>query len=220
MITVLNPDRLTRQPFFIDLINYLDTHDEVILRQIKRDFPHVDKLDRQLEDYVRAGYIRRHNRRYDNDFALLNLSDIPQLKLDSQVFVRQASEAEVALNDLTFTVKLENVTNEAIICEQVDFKRESLTLSNYFYKLRHQYPLSQAQQALYALLGDVNVDYAMKYITTTLIKFTKKEVVMQKRPDIFVSALVELGYLVPDDTDFKYRLDMTLDKEKLVFKAN
>ncbi|MXI72675.1 DUF1803 domain-containing protein, partial [Mycobacterium tuberculosis] len=31
--------RLTRQPFFKDLINFLDQHDDVILRQIKAQFP-------------------------------------------------------------------------------------------------------------------------------------------------------------------------------------
>lgn len=35
MIQIFNPSRLTRQPFFIDLVDYLDQHDDVILREIK-----------------------------------------------------------------------------------------------------------------------------------------------------------------------------------------
>ena len=47
MIQIFNPSRLTRQPFFIDLVDYLDQHDDVILREIKAQFPDVavDKTD-------------------------------------------------------------------------------------------------------------------------------------------------------------------------------
>lgn len=38
MITIFHSDKLTRQPFFQDLINYLDQHDHVILREIKKPF--------------------------------------------------------------------------------------------------------------------------------------------------------------------------------------
>ena len=38
MIKILNPTRLTRQPLFEKLINYLDQQDDVILREIKREF--------------------------------------------------------------------------------------------------------------------------------------------------------------------------------------
>ena len=37
MIKVINSSRLTRQPFFHELINYLDRHDDVTLREIKCD---------------------------------------------------------------------------------------------------------------------------------------------------------------------------------------
>ncbi|MDU5562563.1 MAG: DUF1803 domain-containing protein, partial [Streptococcus parasanguinis] len=51
MITIINPTRLTRQPFFKDLVNYLDQHDDVILRQNQSQFPDqpVDKL---MEEYI------------------------------------------------------------------------------------------------------------------------------------------------------------------------
>ena len=41
MIQIFNPSRLTRQPFFRDLIAYLDQHDDVILREIKAQYPEV-----------------------------------------------------------------------------------------------------------------------------------------------------------------------------------
>lgn len=71
---------------------------------------------------------------------------------------------------------------------------------------------------LYDLLGDVNQEYALKYMTTFLLKFTRKDLVMQKRPDIFVEALVTLGYLKQVEPT-TYQLLMSLDKESLTFIA-
>ncbi|MDK6269470.1 DUF1803 domain-containing protein, partial [Lactobacillus mulieris] len=79
---------------------------------------------------------------------------------------------------------------QAILVEKTDFLREQLTLSNYFYRLKQQYPLINQQQKLYDLVGDVNPEYALKYMTTFLLKYGRKTELMQKRRDIFVDALV------------------------------
>ena len=64
MIKIFNPSRLTRQPFFQELIDYLDQHEAVILREIKREFEGVANIDRSIEEYIKAGYFRRENKRY------------------------------------------------------------------------------------------------------------------------------------------------------------
>ena len=91
-----------------------------------------------------------------------------------------------------------------------------MTLSNYFYKVKHQYPLTEKQQELYDILGDVNPEYALKYMTTFLLKFLKKDQLMQKRRDIFVDCLVVLGYIVQNE-DGKYELAVDFDKDRLTF---
>ena len=150
MIQIFNPSRMTRQPFFRELIRYLDQHEDVILREIKAQFPDV-AVDKLMEEYIKA-----------------------------------------------------------------DFARTKMTLSNYFYKVKHQYPLTEKQQELYAILGDVNPEYALKYMTTFLLKFLKKDQLMQKRRDIFVDSLVVLGYIVQKE-DGKYELAVEFDKERLTF---
>ena len=52
MIKILNPTRLTRQPLFEKLINYLDQQDNVILREIKREFAGFPNLDRFMEECI------------------------------------------------------------------------------------------------------------------------------------------------------------------------
>lgn len=213
MIRIFNPSRLTRQPFFKDLINYLDQHNDVILRQIKSQFPDqpVDKL---MEGYIKAGFILRENKRYTLNLPFLESAD--RVELDQEVFVREDSDLYQELKAKVFQTELRNTTNGAILIEETDFARHAQTLSNYFYKLAHQYPLTEEQEKLYAILGDVNPEYALKYMTSFLLKFLKKDQVQQKRRDIFVDSLKVLGYIRKND-EGKYELAVDLDKERLMF---
>ena len=215
MITIINPSRLTRQPFFQELIHYLDQHEEVILREIKREFAAVSNIDRSIEEYIKAGYIRRESKRYYLTLPFLdNLSD---LRLDQEVFIRDDSPLYQKLLEMRFETQLSNQTNAAILLEETDFLRDKLTLNNYFYKMQRQYPLSEAQKPLYEILGDVNPEYALKYLTTFLLKYVRKDELVQKRRDIFVDSLVRLGYIC-NNSEGKYELLAAFDKERLIFR--
>lgn len=213
MITIINPTRLTRQPFFKDLINFLDQHDDVILRQIKAQFPEIP-VDKYLEEYIKAGLILRENKRYYLNLPFLESTEF--LELDQEVFVSDDSPVYQEILEKDFKTELRNQTNAAILEEHTDFAREKMTLSNYFYKVKFQYPLTEEQQRLYEILGDVNPEYALKYMTTFLLKFLKKDQLMQKRTDIFVDSLVLLGYIVQNE-DGKYELAVEFDKERFIF---
>lgn len=216
MIKVINPSRLTHQPFFHELINYLDQHDDVTLREIKREFANFPNIDRSIEDYIKAGYVLRENKRYHQSVPLLE--NVTALSLDQEVFVRDDSPLYQELLNMRFETYLTNQTNQAILVEKTDFLREQLTLSNYFYRLKQQYPLINQQQKLYDLVGDVNPEYALKYMTTFLLKYGRKTELMQKRRDIFVDALVILGYIAPNEAG-KYELKLDFDKETLTFRV-
>ena len=204
---------MTRQPFFKDLINYLDQHDDVILRQIKAQFPDqpVDKL---MEEYIKAGFILRENKRYTLNLPFLESAD--RVDLDQEVFVREDSAVYQELKAKSSKQNSAIRPMQPILIEETDFARHAQTLSNYFYKVAHQYPLTEDQEKLYAILGDVNPEYALKYMTSFLLKFLKKEVVQQKRKDIFVDSLEILGYIRKND-EGKYELAVDLDKERLMF---
>ena len=216
MIKVINPSRLTCQPFFHELINYLDRHDDVTLREIKHEFANFSNIDRSMEEYIKAGYVLRENKRYRQSVPLLE--NVTDLSLDQEVFVRDDSPLYQELLNMRFETHLTNQTNQAILVEKTDFLREQLTLSNYFYRLKQQYPLINQQQKLYDLVGDVNPEYALKYMTTFLLKYGRKTELMQKRRDIFVDALVILGYIAPNEAG-KYELKLDFDKETLTFRV-
>ena len=214
MINIFNPDKLTRQAFFQDLINFLYQTDDVTLRQIKANFPEVPKIDRLIEEYVQAGYIIRDNKRYTIGFDLLD--SLENVSLDSQLFVDDQSAIYEDLMALTFETRLINEANDLVLVEKTSIARSELTLSNYFFKLADNLSMSKAQEPLYDLLGDVNPQYALKYMTTFLLKFGRKDEVVQKRPDIFVEMLEKLDYIRKNDQG-KYELNMLFDKENLIF---
>lgn len=216
MIIIFNPDKLTRQTFFKDLVNFLYQTDDVTLRQIKAKFQEVPKNDRLIEEYVQAGYIIRDNKRYTIGIELLN--SLENISLDSQIFVDDESQIYTDLMKLTFETRLDNEANDLVLVEKTSIVRDELTLSNYFFKLAENLPMSKAQEVLFDLLGDVNPQYALKYMTTFLLKFARKDEVAQKRPDIFVEALEKLDYIRKNDQD-KYQLNMTFDKETLIFTS-
>ena len=217
MIKIINPSRLTRLPFFQELIDYLDQHEAVILREIKREFEGVASIDRSIEEFIKAGYIKRENKRYYLTLPLLESLD--DLRLDQEIFIRDDSPLYQELLELRFKTQLSNQTNAAVLLEETDFLRDKLTLANYFYKMQRQYSLSEAQKPLYAVLGDVNPEYALKYMTTFLLKYVRKDELMQKRRDIFVDSLVILGYIRQNEAG-KYELQASFDKERLIFQLD
>ncbi|XCY68213.1 hypothetical protein ABG810_06645 [Streptococcus iniae] len=134
------------------------------------------------------------------------------------MFCDDCSDRYHQLMALEFETCLKNSTNDLLIFEKTDFQRRRLSLSNYFSRLTRGQAVSDEQKPLFDLLGDVNEAYAMKYLTTFLAKFLRKDIVMQKRPDIFCQALVLLGYIEEVEST-KYKLTMALDKEKMSFYA-
>ena len=216
MIIQFNPTKLCKQPFFMKIVNYLYLNQPVTLRTIKRQFPFQKNIDKLIEEFVKAGYIERFEKRYRLLISLV--SDSSKIDLEQHFFIDDDSTCYLELLNRRFVTEISNSTNEVVIVEQTSITRDDLTISNYFYKLRKNLPLSEEQNRLYDLLGDVNPEYFLKHVTTFLLKYVRKEYALQKRRNIFVDALELLGYLVQVE-EGRYLLNMDLDSEALVFSA-
>ena len=200
----------------MEIVNYLYLNQPVTLRTIKRQFPFQKNIDKLIEEFVKAGYIERFEKRYRLLISLV--SDSSKIDLEQHFFINDDSTCYVELLNRRFVTEISNSTNEVVIVEQTSITRDDLTISNYFYKLRKNLPLSEEQNRLYDLLGDVNPEYFLKHVTTFLLKYVRKEYALQKRRNIFVDALELLGYLVQVE-EGRYLLNMDLDSEALVFSA-
>ena len=198
------------------IVNYLYLNQPVTLRTIKRQFPFQKNIDKLIEEFVKAGYIERFEKRYRLLISLV--SDSSKIDLEQHFFINDDSTCYLELLNRRFVTEISNSTNEVVIVEQTSITRDDLTISNYFYKLSENLPLSEEQNRLYDLLGDVNPEYFLKHVTTFLLKYVRKEYALQKRRNIFVDALELLGYLVQVE-EGRYLLNMDLDSEALVFSA-
>ena len=198
------------------IVNYLYLNQPVTLRTIKRQFPFQKNIDKLIEEFVKAGYIERFEKRYRLLISLV--SDSSKIDLEQHFFINDDSTCYLELLNRRFVTEISNSTNEVVIVEQTSIMRDDLTISNYFYKLRENLPLSEEQNRLYDILGDVNPEYFLKHVTTFLLKYVRKEYALQKRRNIFVDALELLGYLVQVEKG-RYLLNMDLDSEALVFSA-
>lgn len=216
MIIQFNPNKLCKQTFFMEIVNYLYLNQSVTLRAIKRQFPFQKNIDKLIEEFVKAGYIERFEKRYRLLISLV--SDSSKIDLDQHFFINDDSTCYLELLNRRFVTEISNSTNEVVIIEQTSITRDDLTISNYFYKLRENLPLSEEQNRLYDILGDVNPEYFLKHVTTFLLKYVRKEYALQKRRNIFVDALELLGYLIQVE-EGRYLLNMDLDSEALVFSA-
>ena len=209
-------DKLSKQPFFLDLVNFLYLNQPVTLREIKKEFSSQENIDRLIEEFVKANYIERANKRYS--LLISFVSDVATVDLDHHLFIDDTSSLYQELMDRRFMTKVMNSTNDVIIQEYTSITRDDNTISNYFYKLRENLPFSEEQNRLYNLLGDVNPEYFFKYVTTFLLKFVRKDVLLQKRRNIFVDALEILGYINQVE-EGHYTLNMDLDSDSLVYSA-
>lgn len=209
-------DKLSKQPFFLDLVNFLYLNQPVTLREIKKEFSSQENIDRLIEEFVKANFIERANKRYS--LLISFVSDVATVDLDHHLFINDTSSLYQELMDRRFMTKVMNSTNDVIIQEYTSITRDDNTISNYFYKLRENLPFSEEQKRLYDLLGDVNSEYFLKYATTFLLKFVRKDVLLQKRRNIFVDALEILGYINQVE-EGHYTLNMYLDSDSLVYSA-
>ena len=200
----------------MEIVNYLYLNQPVTLREIKRQFPFQKNIDKLIEEFVKAGYIERFEKRYRLLISLV--SDSSKVDLDQHFFINDDSTCYLELLNRRFVTEISNSTNKVVIIEQTSITRDDLTISNYFYKLRKNLSLTEEQNRLYNLLGDLNPEYFLKHVTIFLLKFVRKEYALQKRRNIFVDALELLGYLVQVE-DGRYILNMDLDSEALVFCA-
>ena len=67
-------------------------------------------------------------------------------------------------------------------------RRDDLTISNYFYKLRENLPLSEEQNRLYDILKHPRMlilNIFLKHVTTFLLKYVKEGICTSKKEEYF-----------------------------------
>lgn len=104
MIIQFNPNKLCKQPFFMEIVNYLYLNQPVTLRAIKRQFPFQKNIDKLIEEFVKEGYIERFEKRYRLLISLV--SDFSKIDLEQHFFINDDSTCYLELLNRRFVTEI------------------------------------------------------------------------------------------------------------------
>jgi hypothetical protein len=96
---------------------------------------------------------------------------------------------------------------------------EENNLPNYFSRIDKEEPLTDEENQLYQVIGDVNPEYVLHAFGIHLLKFAKREQIKSKRKDIFIDALVQLDYILPiDEVSYRQNVPVIVKESEKEFQ--
>lgn len=205
--------------FLAGLSQYLIKQPQSILRQIKKDFPHQENLEEELEKFISLGLIARKERRYESlvsyfpeDFfwkaflaerlhpfveTLLAEEKLPVLNLWQTLKLPSRREV-LAVSPFqkeemaAFLVTAKTFSGKYQVTE-IQTERPQTSLTNFFAGKKDTPRLEELTQ----IVGDVVPDYFLQQSLPKLWR-AKEKSLRESRPDIFTDALGVLGLLSPE----------------------
>lgn len=228
--------KLLDHPLFQPMIDYLIGHEsqEVILRQLKKEFPQK-KMEHFLDQMIDSGLIIRENRRYRCAFPVYDQGDfqeeINQLtkELVNEVMQQPESQRNLFLAEdiwdfchetgaayfyaTSFSVPTINrleAGNENYRFMTLTQGEDRISLPTYFHLQKQQTPLSEQFQALGQLIGDVNETYFFDQIEVIFERICENKY-KKRRESIFLDALILAGVVAQED---QYRLLLPIMEDR------
>jgi hypothetical protein len=223
--------KITANPLFQQVVDYLTQQPNVILRQLKARFENEAHFDIFLDQLIKYDLLERKNRRYTLNFPIFSSCDfvlpekviveIQQMKqanpefncflLGQWLWARLFEEESYFFGVDSRKTSLHFYTRTEIGNETLSFvsitsdDREEVTVANYFSVLREGGELPSTFQTLEKLIGDVDVDYFMLQTRRILRSLKRKN----GKRNIFQEALVETGTLQKDEEE-RYKLTLPM----------
>jgi hypothetical protein len=234
--------KFVENSFFEEVMNYfLGKGEDVIkLREMKIAFPDLN-VDKYIEEGINLGVFERRDRRYNLLLKIEEVKP-EIARFDSKSLLKDFTKNELTGILFNFLVKNKFVLTDKPLFFDADSKlyqgfiqtpiatasseqgslihfnafdtlaHNQNTLANYFERIDTREELSEGEEKLYALVGDVNPDYVMHAFGIELMKYMKKDQVKPLRKDIFIEALVQLEF-IRVMTDGVYELNTPILEE-------
>lgn len=206
--------KLQKDKFLQQLIEFL-YQVTPSLREIKAKFPDVPQIDRKIDIYIDEGIIYRENKRYylflkpsQTEFPIAEIVNqeielLKQHKPDIVFFYHYFNQLRLSQPEYLLVDKMPIIYQiEKLNCQKNgvsiyflnDINGLSFNLFNYF---KHQFneELSEKEESINQLIGDVNPEYALKHMTIFLLKFISNINVTRTRKDVLIDAMAEFGMI-------------------------
>lgn len=192
---------LIHSSFFMELVKYLNTHQDVTLRQLKADLTTDAHFDKRLDTLIAYGLIRRQARRYTLHFPIY--SEIIKDNTFNEV-VDPATMIELARNlkplendnfyamDIATFAHFDVLSNGYMHIETLYSDVTGQHLAGYLQACQQQMHLDKYTE-IYNLLGDVDAQYLLDQYEALFDKILHKR--RRIRDSIFVQSAIYFGFV-------------------------
>lgn len=207
--------KFVNDPLFPSLIDYLYAHreEEVILRELKKEFPQKD-FEHFLDQLIENGLILRKARRYRLNFPVFEPNDYQEYsralteKIASELeslteidrkfamseeiwtycFEEEAEYFYAAANDRQVRKMTAGNSTYRFVSLSSD-EELPLSLAVYFFIQKNQLPIPSKFSEIAELIGDVNEAYYFDQVEV-IIERIRKGKFKNRRPSIFLESLL------------------------------
>lgn len=192
---------LIHSSFFMELVKYLNTHQDVTLRQLKADVTNVAHFDKYLSTLIAYGLIKRQSRRYTLNFPIY--TEIVQDNAfnevyDQSVIIELARNLKSLEDDRFYAVEIavfahfDVLSNGYMRIETIYNDPTGQHLAGYLQACQQQLNLNKYTE-IYNLLGDVDVQYLLDQYEALFDKILHKR--RRIRDSIFVQSAIHFGFV-------------------------
>lgn len=214
--------------FFNQLVAYLLNNESIILRDLKKQFADESLFDKKLEKLIEAGLVVRQNRRYTFGGKILtdyyelpevikNASLTPQFLMQLASKMKKIAAGEFYLLNSEQVVWFQTFQTPYFSWHILYNHPEQTNIATYFNACATQNHLENHRQ-MYALLGDVDVNYYLDQIEVLIEKIKKGR--RRIRHSIFVESAEQFGLIEKFEDRLIIRSDVLIEEDVPVAKED
>ncbi|MTD38897.1 DUF1803 domain-containing protein [Erwinia sp. CPCC 100877] len=205
--------KITTEPLFQQIIDYLTEQPNVILRQLKAAFENEPNFDVYLDQLIEYNLLERKNRRYTVNFPIFSTDDLvvsKEVSTEMQAITQDDLEASclvfgewlwplffedesyffgVRSNEASnyFLTRTEAGNESLTFVSITTADRKEVTTANYFSLLIEGEQLPERFKPLEKLIGDVDINYFILQCRRILRSLKRQT---GQKQNIFLEALI------------------------------
>lgn len=207
--------------FFDQLVAYLLNNESIILRDLKKQFADESLFDKKLEKLIDAGIVVRQNRRYTFGGKILTdhyelpevvkeVSLTPRLLMQLAMRMKKIAESDFYLLNSEQVGWFQTFQTPYFSWHILYNHPEQTNIATYFNACATQNHLENHRQ-MYALLGDIDVNYYLDQIEVLIEKIKKGR--RRIRHSIFVESAEQFGLIEKSEERLMIRSDVLIEKD-------
>lgn len=192
---------LIHSSFFMEMVQYLNTHQDVTLRQLKADLTANTHFDKRLDTLIAYGLIKRQSKRYTLQFPIYTevvKDDAFNTVVNQVMMIELARNLKLLEDDSFYAVDMASFAHFDVLSNgymHIEMLYNEVTgqhLAGYLQACEQQMHLDKYTE-MYDLLGDVDAQYLLDQYEALFDKILHKR--RRIRDSIFVRSAIHFGFV-------------------------